>query len=76
MARVLRQTGSVVGVALFGSLIAGEQGFIAGAHLALLIATALLLAGGAVLVLADSRSWRRLVSSRASLRMVRGGADR
>jgi DHA2 family methylenomycin A resistance protein-like MFS transporter len=39
-----RQTGSVLGVALFGSLASHAQGFIAGARAALGISTALLLA--------------------------------
>jgi DHA2 family methylenomycin A resistance protein-like MFS transporter len=39
-----RQTGSVLGVALFGSLIGGEGGaFMAGTHAALVISAALLL---------------------------------
>ncbi len=37
----LRQTGSALGVALFGSLLAGRAGFIAGAHIALGIAAGL-----------------------------------
>jgi DHA2 family methylenomycin A resistance protein-like MFS transporter len=44
-----RQTGSVLGVALFGSLAGQANAFIAGAHASLAISTALLLvAGGAV----------------------------
>jgi DHA2 family methylenomycin A resistance protein-like MFS transporter len=38
-----RQTGSVVGVALFGSLIGGTGQFMAGTHASLLISAALLL---------------------------------
>lgn len=40
-----RQTGSVLGVALFGSLVGGNNVFIAGAHASLLISAAVLLAG-------------------------------
>jgi DHA2 family methylenomycin A resistance protein-like MFS transporter len=40
-----RQTGSVLGVALFGSLVGGDNAFIAGAHASLLISAAVLLAG-------------------------------
>src|SRR6266704_1321519 len=40
-----RQTGSVLGVALFGSLGGGDNAFIAGAHASLVIAAAVLLAG-------------------------------
>jgi DHA2 family methylenomycin A resistance protein-like MFS transporter len=42
-----RQTGSVLGVALFGSLLGQGEAFVRGTHEALLIST-LLLAGGAV----------------------------
>jgi DHA2 family methylenomycin A resistance protein-like MFS transporter len=40
-----RQTGSVLGVALFGSLVGGDNVFIAGAHASLVISAAVLLAG-------------------------------
>ena len=40
-----RQTGSVLGVALFGSLVGGGHAFIAGAHASLVISAAVLLAG-------------------------------
>jgi DHA2 family methylenomycin A resistance protein-like MFS transporter len=40
-----RQTGSVLGVALFGSLVGGANAFIAGAHASLVISAAVLLAG-------------------------------
>jgi DHA2 family methylenomycin A resistance protein-like MFS transporter len=40
-----RQAGSVIGVALFGSLIAHPAGFIAGFHLALLVSVGALLIG-------------------------------
>ncbi len=43
-----RQTGSVLGVALFGSLIAQSDAFMAGTHAALLISAALLLVAAAV----------------------------
>jgi DHA2 family methylenomycin A resistance protein-like MFS transporter len=38
-----RQTGSVLGVALFGSLVGGDNAFIAGAHASLVISAAVLL---------------------------------
>jgi DHA2 family methylenomycin A resistance protein-like MFS transporter len=41
-----RQTGSVLGVALFGSFIGQAEEFISGAHAALMISTGLLLAAG------------------------------
>ncbi len=41
-----RQTGSVLGVALFGSLVGQSSAFIAGAHEALIISASLLLAAG------------------------------
>lgn len=40
-----RQTGSVLGVALFGSLVGGNNAFIAGAHASLAISAAALLTG-------------------------------
>jgi MFS transporter, DHA2 family, methylenomycin A resistance protein len=40
-----RQTGSVLGVALFGSLVARNNAFMAGAHASLMISAAVLLAG-------------------------------
>ena len=40
-----RQTGSVLGVALFGSLVGGGNEFITGAHASLVISAAVLLAG-------------------------------
>jgi DHA2 family methylenomycin A resistance protein-like MFS transporter len=45
-----RQTGSVIGVALFGSLIEQTNAFMSGTHAALIISAALLIvAAGAVL---------------------------
>jgi MFS transporter, DHA2 family, methylenomycin A resistance protein len=41
-----RQTGSVLGVALFGSLVGGSGAFMSGAHQSLVISALLLLAGG------------------------------
>jgi MFS transporter, DHA2 family, methylenomycin A resistance protein len=47
----MRQTGSVLGVALFGSLLAGSAGFIDGLRIALLIAAVLALGAlGAVMI--------------------------
>src|SRR5919205_4323255 len=40
-----RQTGSVLGVALFGSLVGGNNTFMTGAHASLVISAAVLLAG-------------------------------
>jgi MFS transporter, DHA2 family, methylenomycin A resistance protein len=51
-----RQTGSVLGVALFGSLIG--QSFLAGAHAALIV-SALLLAVAAAVITLGSRTQRR-----------------
>lgn len=44
-----RQTGSVVGVALFGSLLGGAGDFVRGAHIALAISAALLVVAGATI---------------------------
>jgi DHA2 family methylenomycin A resistance protein-like MFS transporter len=44
-----RQTGSVLGVALFGSLAGQEDAFMAGAHLSLVISACLLLAAAAAI---------------------------
>ncbi|WP_375778042.1 MFS transporter [Bradyrhizobium sp. ma5] len=45
-----RQTGSVVGVALFGSLVGGNNPFMAGTHASLVISAAVLLAGAIAIV--------------------------
>jgi DHA2 family methylenomycin A resistance protein-like MFS transporter len=50
-----RQTGSVLGVALFGSLVGKGSAFLAGTREALMISTALLLAA-AVIIVAGGRS--------------------
>jgi DHA2 family methylenomycin A resistance protein-like MFS transporter len=44
-----RQTGSVLGVALFGSLVGGSDAFMSGAHQALVISALLLVAAGAAI---------------------------
>lgn len=44
-----RQTGSVLGVALFGSLVGGEDAFMQGLHLALVISAAVLLLAAATI---------------------------
>lgn len=44
-----RQTGSVLGVALFGSLVGGEGAFMQGLHLALVISAAVLLLAAATI---------------------------
>ena len=49
-----RQTGSVLGVALFGSLIGPADALVAGAHAALVI-SAVLLIGAAVAITVESR---------------------
>jgi DHA2 family methylenomycin A resistance protein-like MFS transporter len=49
-----RQTGSVLGVALFGSLIGQADAFMAGAHAALIISASLLLAAAAAIWLGIS----------------------
>jgi DHA2 family methylenomycin A resistance protein-like MFS transporter len=46
-----RQTGSVLGVALFGSLAGQANALLSGAHLSLIISAGLLLAGGAAIFL-------------------------
>ena len=43
-----RQTGSVIGVALLGSLIAGHHGLVSGLHVALVVSVGLLLAVAAL----------------------------
>ena len=50
-----RQTGSVLGVALFGSLAGSANALLPGAHASLLISAGLLLAGGAVIWWGASR---------------------
>lgn len=51
-----RQTGSVLGVALFGSLIGGSGDFIAGLHASLMISAAVLLAAAVVIWWGVSRA--------------------
>jgi DHA2 family methylenomycin A resistance protein-like MFS transporter len=46
-----RQTGSVLGVALFGSLLGGADGFLFGARVALIISVVLLTAAAAVIAI-------------------------
>jgi DHA2 family methylenomycin A resistance protein-like MFS transporter len=50
-----RQTGSVLGVALFGSLVAGNNAFMTGAHASLVISTAVLLTGAIAIVVSAAR---------------------
>jgi MFS transporter, DHA2 family, methylenomycin A resistance protein len=54
----MRQTGSVLGVALFGSLIGRASAFMTGAHAALLISAALLLAAAAAIWWSGARAAR------------------
>jgi DHA2 family methylenomycin A resistance protein-like MFS transporter len=58
-----RQTGSVIGVALFGSLIGRNETFMFGAHAALIISAALLLLSGAVILSALRRSKQVVVGA-------------
>lgn len=44
-----RQTGSVLGVALFGSLVASERAFVSGLHVSLIVSAAVLLLAAAVI---------------------------
>src|SRR5436190_16631113 len=53
-----RQTGSVLGVALFGSLVGGGNEFIAGAHASLVISAAVLLAGAIAISYSRAREPR------------------
>ena len=53
-----RQTGSVLGVALFGSLVGGGNEFIAGAHASLVISAAVLLAGAIAISYGRARESR------------------
>jgi DHA2 family methylenomycin A resistance protein-like MFS transporter len=46
-----RQTGSVLGVALFGSLIGGAGDFLLGAHVALVVSALLLVAAAAIIAI-------------------------
>jgi DHA2 family methylenomycin A resistance protein-like MFS transporter len=50
-----RQTGSVLGVALFGSLVGRDNAFIAGAHASLVISAAVLLAGAVAIVVSAAK---------------------
>src|SRR5262249_48163347 len=58
-----RQTGSVIGVALFGSLLGQANTFLAGTRIALIISAALLIVAAVAIIsgefnLARRRSWR------------------
>jgi DHA2 family methylenomycin A resistance protein-like MFS transporter len=53
-----RQTGSVLGVALFGSLVGGGNEFITGAHASLVISAAVLLAGAVAIVQGRAKEGR------------------
>ena len=53
-----RQTGSVLGVALFGSLVAGNNAFMAGAHASLVISAAVLLAGAVAILQGRAKDGR------------------
>ena len=59
-----RQTGSVVGVALFGALVAKGPGFIAGLKLSLVIAAALLVASAAIAILGRQREGSRVAGEK------------
>jgi DHA2 family methylenomycin A resistance protein-like MFS transporter len=51
----MRQTGSVLGVALFGSLLGGSSGFLPGARIALLISAGLAICALATVVIGVPR---------------------
>jgi DHA2 family methylenomycin A resistance protein-like MFS transporter len=51
-----RQTGSVVGVALFGSLLEGKDAFMGGVHISLVISTCLFVITAAVTLLGARRA--------------------
>ena len=53
-----RQTGSVLGVALFGSLIGEDSAFMAGTHAALVISAALLLIAAVMVWRSGTRAAR------------------
>ena len=53
-----RQTGSVLGVALFGSLISDKDAFMTGTHAALIISAALLLIAAAAIWSSAARARR------------------
>ncbi len=53
-----RQTGSVLGVALFGSLVGADNAFIAGAHASLVISAAVLLAAAIAIWLGRAKEGR------------------
>ncbi|UGY06512.1 MFS transporter [Bradyrhizobium quebecense] len=53
-----RQTGSVLGVALFGSLVGGNNTFMAGAHASLVISAAVLLAGAVAILQGRAKEGR------------------
>jgi DHA2 family methylenomycin A resistance protein-like MFS transporter len=54
-----RQTGSVLGVALFGSLIGTSSAFIGGMHISLVISAGVLLAAGALIWVGASSQARQ-----------------
>jgi DHA2 family methylenomycin A resistance protein-like MFS transporter len=58
----LRQTGSAIGVALFGSLVAGSGGFISGLHVVLMITLGLAVAIGVLTPLMAGRGGRPQVA--------------
>ncbi|MCC8966835.1 MFS transporter [Bradyrhizobium sp. Pear76] len=53
-----RQTGSVLGVALFGSLVGGNNAFMIGAHASLAISAAVLLAGAVAILQGRTKEGR------------------
>ena len=63
MLNATRQTGSVLGVALFGSLASQDDALQAGAHASLAISAGLLLVGGAAI-------WWGVVSRRRASVML------
>jgi MFS transporter, DHA2 family, methylenomycin A resistance protein len=68
----MRQTGSVLGVALFGSLVATSADFVSGARVALLISSALLLVGSLMLLVGARPRALTLESTRNTNTRSRG----
>jgi DHA2 family methylenomycin A resistance protein-like MFS transporter len=64
-----RQTGSVLGVALFGSLVEQSGAFVAGARASLIISTIVLVAAGAMILFGASKAGDRTACDR----MASGG---
>jgi MFS transporter, DHA2 family, methylenomycin A resistance protein len=68
-----RQTGSVIGVALFGSLIGREDKFLIGLHAALIVSAALLAGVAATIAIGDN--WQTLADAGGRRHRAEGGAN-